>query len=240
VIIHDCVISGNTLSGIFDLVGRVNIWGNRIGVKAHSDDPLPNGASGIFIGPGGFGSAIGQNVSLSNPGNVIAFNGETGIAVAASVSYVSILGNRIWGNRLLGIDIGLDGPTLSAKSDFNTLLTAPTLTLAHYDSVSKHTVIEADVQAGSAISFFANDSIDPSGYGQGQRPLGNTPLGPYPTGTHYHFEVDGDLTGQFVTATSTRIGYNGFAKPAGAIKAEGLDAGFLTQTSEFSRAIEVR
>jgi hypothetical protein len=241
VIIHDCVISGNKLSGIFDLAGRVNIWGNRIGVKAHSDDPLPNGASGIFIGPGGFGSAIGLDVvSLANPGNVIAFNGETGIAVAAGVLNVSILGNRIWGNKLLGIDIGLDGPTATTKADFNALLSAPTLTLAHYDPVSKHTVIEADIATGGTISFFANDSIDPSGYGEGQRPLGGTSLAPFQTGTHFHFEVDGDLTGQFITATSTRDNYIGFAKPGGVINPEGIEQGFLTQTSEFCRAIEVR
>ena len=239
--IHDCVISGNTLSGIFDLVGRANIWGNRIGVKAHSDDPLPNGASGIFIGPGGFGSAIGFDVlSRGNPGNVIAFNGETGIAVAAGVLDVSILGNRIWGNKLLGIDIGLDGPTATTKADFNALLSAPTLTLAHYDPVSKHTIIEADVATGGAVNFFANDSVDPSGYGQGQRPLGDTSLAAFVTGTHFHFEVDGDLTGQFITATSTRDNYIGFAKPGGVINPEGIEQGFLTQTSEFSRAIEVR
>ncbi len=241
VTIHDCVISGNTLSGIFDLVGRANIWGNRIGVKAHNDDPLPNGASGIFIGPGGFGSAIGFDyLSLHNPGNVIAFNGETGVAVAAGVNDVSILGNRIWGNKLLGIDIGLDGPTATTKADSNELLTAPTLTLAHYDPVSKHTVIEADAATGGTVSFFANDSVDPSGYGEGQRPLGDTSLAPFLKGTHFHFEVDGDLTGQFITATSTRVNYIGFAKPDGVIKPEGLEQGFLTQTSEFSRAIEVR
>jgi hypothetical protein len=241
VIIHDCVISGNTLSGIFDLVGRANIWGNRIGVKAHSDDPLPNGASGIFIGPGGFGSAIGFDIlSRTAPGNVIAFNKEMGVAVAAGVTDVSILGNRIWSNGLLGIDIGLDGPTATTKADSNELLTAPTLTLAHYDPVSKHTIIEADTSTGSGISFFANDSVDPSGYGEGQRPLGDTPLLAFSKETHFHFEVDGDLTGQFITATSTRVNYVGFAKPGAVIKPEGIEQGFLTQTSEFSRAIEVR
>jgi hypothetical protein len=239
--IHDCVISGNTLSGIFDLAGRANIWGNRIGVKAHSDDPLPNGASGIFIGPGGYGSAIGFDVlSRTNPGNVIAFNRETGVAVAAGVTDVSILGNRIWGNKLLGIDIGLDGPTATTKADFNALLSAPTLTLAHYDPVSKHTIIEADCATGGAISFYANDSVDPSGYGEGQRPLGDTSLAPFLAGTHFHFEVDGDLTGQFITATSTRDNYIGFAKPGAVINPEGIEQGFLTQTSEFCRAIEVR
>ena len=64
--IHDCVISGNALSGIFDLSGRLNVWGNRIGVKAGSDEPLTNGASGIFIGTGGWGSAIGPDILTSS------------------------------------------------------------------------------------------------------------------------------------------------------------------------------
>ncbi|MDP9362121.1 MAG: hypothetical protein M3P29_11785 [Acidobacteriota bacterium] len=234
--IHDNVISGNTLSGIFDLSGRVNIWGNRIGVKAHSDDPLPNGASGIFIGPGGYGSAIGPDVLVHyRAANVIAFNGETGVAIAAGVYDVSVLGNRIWGNALLGIDIGLDGPTLSTKSEFDVLIGVPALTLAHYDPASAKTVIEADIPSnGGILSFYANDASDPSGYGEGQRPIGTTPVGVYTTATHFHFEVDGDLTGQFITATNTRSYYTGFAKP------EGIEQGFLTQTSEFSRAIEVR
>lgn len=88
--IHDCVISGNVHSGIFGLSGRLNISNNRIGVKAHADEPLPNGASGVFIGPGGFGSDVGPEVfsALSNPaigGNVIAYNGETGVAIASGL-----------------------------------------------------------------------------------------------------------------------------------------------------------
>jgi hypothetical protein len=46
--------------------------------------------------------------------------------------------------------------------------------------------------------------------------------------------VDGDLTGQFITATVTRTNFAGFAKP------EGVDQLYLTQTSELGRAIEVR
>lgn len=234
--IHDNVISGNTLSGIFDLSGRLNIWGNRIGVKAHSDEPLPNGASGIFIGTGGYGSAIGSDILRPVlAGNVIAFNRETGVAIANGVYDVSVLGNRIWGNGLLGIDIGLDGPTASTKEEFGVSIGVPALTLAHYDPVSKKTILEADVPSvGAILSFYASDAPDPSGYGEGQRPIGTPPVALFTIATHFHLEVDGDLTGQFITATNTRSNYIGFAKP------EGIDQGFLTQTSEFSRAIEVR
>ena len=54
--------------------------------------------------------------------------------------------------------------------------------------------------------------------------------------THFQLAVDGDLTGQWITATNTRTHYVGFAKP----EPQGINQGFLTQTSEFSPAIEVR
>ena len=74
--IHDCVISGNTFSGIFDLSGHLAIANNRIGAKAHADEPLPNGNSGVFIGAGGSGSVVGPVVITPSfapiAGNVIA------------------------------------------------------------------------------------------------------------------------------------------------------------------------
>jgi hypothetical protein len=239
--IHDCVLSGNALSGLFALSGRLDAWGNRIGVKAHSDEPLPNGASGIFVGPGGYGSQIGPDTfTFQRAPNVIAFNREMGVAVAAGVGDVSVRGNRIWGNGTLGIDIGLDGPTLSTRNQFDVPIAVPQLTLAHYDPVSKKTMIEGEVGVtiGAVRSFvadlYANDAFDPSGFGEGQRPIARTQSTAFITPTHFRVAVDGDLTGQFITATTTRTNYVGFAKP------EGLDQLFLTQTSEFGRAIEVR
>jgi len=239
-LIARCVISGNTRSGIFGLSGRLNVSNNRIGVKAHSDEPLPNGASGILIGTGGYGSDIGVQGYVfagENPAtgtNVIAFNGESGISVAAGVADVAIRDNRIWGNKLLGIDIGLDGPTPDGG---NGTIGAPVLTLAHYDPVSAKTVVEGDLPKNAAglfnaaIHFYANDTGDPSGYGEGQRSLGSIQV---LTPPHFHFEAAGNLTGQFISATATRINYVGFAKP------EGIDQGLLTQTSEFSLWLEVR
>ena len=241
--IRDSVISGNLHSGIFGLSGRLIVQRNRIGVKAHSDDPLPNGNAGVFIGAGGSGSDVGSTVSFSSSGtapdqdgNVIAFNGEMGVAVATGVSNVAIRKNHIWGNTLLGIDIGLNGPSQSAAG-----VTMPTITLAHYDPVAKQTVIEGEIGPTSPpstfnaeVGLFANDAADPTGLGEGQRPLGAASV---PTNqTHFRFAVDGNLTGQFVSATLTRVQYTGFAKP----QPEGVTDLFFTQTSEFSPAIEVR
>jgi hypothetical protein len=238
--ISNCVISGDIHSGIFGLSGRLNVFSNRIGVKAHADEPLPNGASGVFVGPGGYGSSIGAQGFVtwgeSDYGaNVIAFNGESGVSVATGVGDVDIRDNHIWGNALLGIDIGLDGPT----PDGNNVIPMPVLTQAHFDPVSGKTIIEGDLTRMipsfplPAIHFYPNDAGDPSGYGEGQHSLGSistTAIGE----THFHFEAIGNLTGQFIAATTTRFNYVGFAKP------EGIDQGLLSQTSEFSRWLEVR
>jgi len=238
--IRNCVISGNIHSGIFALSGLLQVSNNRIGVQAHSDDPLPNGASGILVGAGSYGSDIGVQGYVfagENPAsgtNVIAFNGESGVSVASNAGDVAIRDNRIWGNKLLGIDIGLDGPTPDGG---NGTIAAPVLTLAHYDPVSGNTVIEGDLPRSvtglfnAAIHFYANETGDPSGYGEGQRPLGSIQVSTPP---HFRFAIAGDLTGQFISATAMRINYVGFAKP------EGISEGLLTQTSEFSRWLEVR
>jgi hypothetical protein len=243
--IQDCVISGNLHSGIFGMSGRLNIQRNRIGVKAHSDDPLSNENAGVFIGAGGYGSDVGAPYFAVNSGppagegNVIAFNGQMGVAVAAGIADVAIRNNRIWGNHLLGIDIGLDGPTQGGSG---IVIPMPSLSLAFYDPVTKKTVIDGDLRATDLTSsftvevdFFANDAPDPTGLGEGQRPIGILRLqATWPE--HFRFTVDGDFTGKFISATMTRVRYIGFAKPV----AEGISGAFLTQTSEFSPVIEVR
>ncbi len=84
------------------------------------------------------------------------------------------------------------------------------------------------------IDLYANDATDPSGFGEGQRPIARSQFADYVTPTHFRVAVDGDLTGQFITATVTRTNFAGFDKH------EGVDQLNLTQTSEFGRAIEVR
>src|SRR3954453_6881761 len=188
----------------------MNISRNRIGVKAHSDDPLPNGNAGVFIGLGGYGSDVGTDFLTAfsgapgTDGNVIAFNGQMGVAVAAGVADVAIRNNHIWHNALLGIDIGLDGPTQTSAG-----ISMPALTIAYYDPVLGKTVIEGEVSStGNAFSvvadFFANDAPDPTGLGEGQRPLGNIQI-QSALQSHFRFTVDGNLTGQFIPATLTRI-----------------------------------
>jgi hypothetical protein len=232
IVIANNVVSGNTLSGIFALSGTVNVSQNRVGLKAHSDEPLPNGASGIFIGPFSHGSTVANNT--------VAFNAQMGIAVANGAGDVDLPGNATWSNGTLGIDRGLDGPSPAAGPGG---VDTPSITLAHYDAAKNKTIVEGDVQPPGSISFskvevFASDAPDPSGFGEGQRPLASQSLGTFTEKpvTHFRFELDGNLTGQWISATDTTVFYNGFAKPA----PEGTTGGYHTTSSELSRAVQVQ
>jgi hypothetical protein len=231
-----CVISGNTRSGVFDMSGRLWATRNRIGLKAHADEPLPNGNAGIYVGESG--ADIGNGYfDTADDGNFIAFNGQMGIAVAATTIRVAIRDNRIWGNAGLGIDVGLDGPGTVING-----IAPPVLTLAHYDPLKNQTIIEGDSSVASTgspvpniVQIFANDALDLSGLAQAQRPVSGAFVNAG-KGVHFSAAINGDLTGQYITATVTQVDFEGFAKAA----PNGVDQGFETQTSEISRPIQVR
>jgi parallel beta-helix repeat protein len=118
------VISGNRRSGVFLTdFSNATVRDNRIGVAAASDDPLGNGASGIYVG---------GNSDARIEHNVVANSSDFGVALDRS-SPVQILENRIVNNVQPGIDIGLDGPTLDG---------APQITSARFDPSTGETVVE--------------------------------------------------------------------------------------------------
>jgi parallel beta-helix repeat protein len=118
------VISGNRRSGVFlTNFSNATIRDNRIGLAAASDDPLGNGASGIYVG---------ENSGALLEHNVIANSSDFGVAIHRS-SQLQILENRIFHNAQPGIDIGLDGPTLDG---------APQITSERFDASTGETVVE--------------------------------------------------------------------------------------------------
>jgi hypothetical protein len=182
------VLSGNTRSGLFAAAGTLYITGNRIGVKAHSDEPLPNGASGIYLDHGLTRSELRDNV--------IAFNREMGIAVDPGTLYTHITSNRIWGNGGLAIDDGLDGPSVSVKGD-NGPIDVPVMTDAVYDPAKDQTTIHG--HASGEVEVFVSDAPGPAGSGDAQRLLN------YSSGGNFVLTVPGDLRGQWVSATATAL-----------------------------------
>ena len=121
------------------------------------------GAPGIVIG----GTA-------PEAGNVIAFNGGLGVYVRAGTGN-AILGNSIFANGDLGIDLGVtannanDGVTPNDPGDAdagpNDRLNFPVLTSARL--AGPDLVLEGFARPGSAIELFVADP-DPTGFGEGR------------------------------------------------------------------------
>src|SRR5262249_25026394 len=112
-------------------------------------------------------------------GNTIAFNGTSfpgGVSISGADN--AIQGNSIYSNTGLGIDLGVDGVTQhdtgDADSGANNLQNFPVITSVS-NSGGKTTIngrLNSAANTMYRVEFFANDTIDPTGYGEGQTYLG--------------------------------------------------------------------
>jgi len=109
------LISGNERHGIDFSSDDGIIQGNLIGVAADSTSPLGNGGNGLLV------SGDGTLVGGTGPGeaNVIAFNGQRGIGSFSGLRN-RFLGNSIFSNGDLGIDLGTTGATANDPGDADT------------------------------------------------------------------------------------------------------------------------
>ncbi len=153
------------------------IEGNDIGVGADGTTALGNGGyGGILILSGSSGNTIGGTVA--GAGNIIADNNATGIQIWNNSSSSAILGNSIFGNASLGIDLNADGVTpngVGARTGPNDLQNYPVLAHAATDGAGNVWVdgsLNSLANTTYRIEFFSNAAADPSGYGQGQTYLG--------------------------------------------------------------------
>jgi parallel beta-helix repeat protein len=166
------VISANKRAGIVVESSESNnvVQGNFIGTDVTGTLTLGNADRGIVI-------TDANHTTIQ--GNIIAHNALDGIGVRDNVSTSNqLLGNSIFGNAGLGIDLLLDGVTPNDDGDTddgpNHLQNFPVL-----QSVTNGggmTTITGRLNSAASttyrIEFFANDSIDSSGYGEGQIFLG--------------------------------------------------------------------
>jgi IPT/TIG domain/S-layer homology domain len=106
------VISGNSLDGLF-IQGAVVIQGNKIGTTADGTGALGNGSSGINIHETNDATIGGAG---AGDGNVIAYNGVSGIRISSSGQRNSIRGNSMFRNGI-AIDLNEDGPTPNDPGD---------------------------------------------------------------------------------------------------------------------------
>ncbi len=210
--VDDNLISGNVGDGV--VVGSSDdvLTRNWIGLDANGA-PLGNSGHGIFVA-GGVDSSIGG----LNPGegNVIAFNDLDGVHIRtfAASSGHAILGNSIFENGGLAIDLGADGPTPNDAGDgdsgANELQNYPLLTALTGGSSGIAVVgtLDSAPLTQYRLEFFLNASCDPSGHGEGEEFLGGADITTDATGTAA-FSVELAVSGAGeMTATATDLSGN--------------------------------
>lgn len=182
-------ISGNTRHGIYLIYPEAannTIQGNIIGLNTDGD-ALGNGGDGIRLESSGPNLLGGTD---PGQGNTIAHNDGNGVGnrVITQVSTgKAILGNRIYANDLLGIDLF----EVSGQGDINVGVTPnddqdpdvgpnnyqnyPVLVSAGNSGVNDLTIagdLNSTPNTTFRVEWFGSDACDASGHGEGQRYLG--------------------------------------------------------------------
>ena len=187
--ISNNVIAGNDSHGA-TLTGsrtrQTQIAQNHIGTTAGGGS-LPNGGSGVHIGSGARENEVRDNV--------IAHNTADGVTVVSN----SATGNTVWENSVhsnggLGIDLNDDGVTANDSNDAdsgpNNLQNHPVLRAAGLSSDAGSIAFDLHVTENvHIVDFYASDSCDGSGSGEGQDWLGFAVVVPAVLGAR-HFVVD--------------------------------------------------
>ena len=218
----------------------ITIQGNNIGVGADGSSQIVpvNTEDLIYIGGGSLHSNLLIGGSAPGQGNVIAFGSRSGIRLETGGSNIQVIGNtirnnarsglylttntraalvgnRIFANGMLGIDLGEDGVTANDPADgdsgANEQLNFPALTrtiVTGPNSLNYSFTLDTPAAAdGYRIEFFANPAADPSGFGEGERYLGHVDIA-HAGGTQSY---SGTLTtlqpvavGEAIATTTTR------------------------------------
>ena len=112
----------------------------------------------------------GDQNHVGDPGNTIAYNGVDGVTVVAGIGN-AIRKNSIHDNGALGIDLDANGPTpndpLDPDAGPNQLQNGPEIIGA--TAVQFDWELETEPATSYRLDFFASDTCDPSGSGEGRR-----------------------------------------------------------------------
>jgi hypothetical protein len=195
------VIAGNGHYGIsIHYASPSNkIQGNNIGL-ASDGSALGNAQHGIYISNlGGINNSIGG--TAAGAGNAIACNGQNGVEIRGDQGN-SVLGNSIFRNAWLGIDLGGDGGTPNDAGDEdtgpNSRQNYPVITSVISSETSA--VLNSRPSTTFRVEFFSDDTPDTCGFGQGRTFLGFATVTTDETGTA-RFSVP--FGGNCISATAT-------------------------------------
>lgn len=191
-------------------------------VQVESTDELRDAALSIVSGATGVANMIVGGTGINEP-NVIAYNGRAGIRVeAADAISNTFSGNSIFANGDLGIDIGEAGITLNdfddSDSGTNQLTNYPWITsvVELNGQTFVRGIIQAIPNSSYSVELFQSDTMDGSGFGEGQEFLTSLIARTDAGGTGaFRFTIPRLIGNDVVSATATDLASN---------------------TSEFSRA----
>lgn len=229
------LISGNVGSGVVLLRGvtQNTVQGNLIGTDATGMGPLGNQVAGVRIGGlGGEDSLIGGTTPTA--GNIIAFNVGPGVFIDFLNIGIQVLGNSIFSNGALGIDLsegGNQGVTLNDEGDVddmggNHLQNFPEITLVERTTnLTLYGTFSGAPDSQYRIELYASPECDPSGYGEGKRFL--EPL---------FIVTDGQGNAEIEAIIGTTVSDEEFITATASLRT-GFDD--YVETSEFSLCVPV-
>ncbi|MEZ5729495.1 MAG: DUF4347 domain-containing protein [Burkholderiaceae bacterium] len=209
------VISGNGGRGIDIGAGSGHlIQGNYIGVGSNGETALGNDSDGIE-----FASATNSQVggSGAGEGNIIAnhlITSSVGVWVTGGSSGIAILGNSIYNNDKLGIELDPTGVTANDVGDGDTgnnnLQNFPVLTSARTDGSSAVWVngtLNSTASWEHRIELFADTVADGTGHGEARVYLGYVDVITDGSGNaNFAARLDAAIpAGAVITATATQF-----------------------------------
>ena len=208
------VVSGNGESGVYirNSSGTV-VQGNLIGVGADGSTALGNDGRGVRFYSTSTGNQIGG--TDAGEGNIIANNGREGVDVNNNSNDNPIRGNAIYANDDLGIDLGSDGADTNDTGDVdpgpNNQQNYPVLSSAHSTSASTTVTgtLNSMTNTQFTLDFYAGDSCDSSGYGEGEHYLGSDTVTTDGSGDASFSSTLGESTGGVAQVTATATDSNG-------------------------------
>jgi Right handed beta helix region len=219
----------------------ITIQGNNVGVGADGVSSIVSSNTEDLIYFGGNPRAYNQVLiggSGAGQGNMIAFSNRSGLRLQSSGSDIQVIGNtirnntrngiylidatsaafignRIFSNGMLGIDLGENGVTQNDAGDGdsgqNNLLNFPAITAVNVrgpNELAYNFTLDVPAAAnGYRIEFFANSAADPTGFGEGENFLGHIDIvhsGGLQTFTGTLTTLQSVSIGDIISATATR------------------------------------